>query len=98
VNVNATGNGAATGAAATAVGSRDETLGQDAFLKLLITQLQHQDPTKPKDDMDFIAQLATFSSLEKLTEIAASIRQLTSAVVDAQARASYEASSTGGNA
>jgi flagellar basal-body rod modification protein FlgD len=92
VNVNATGSAAATThAAGTGVTGRDDALGQDAFLKLLITQLQHQDPTKPKDDMDFIAQLATFSSLEKLTEIAASIKQLTSAVLDAQARASYEA-------
>ncbi len=53
------------------------TLGQDAFLKLLITQLENQDPTKPKDDTEFIAQLATFSQLEKLTEIAASIKTLT---------------------
>lgn len=52
------------------------TLGQDAFLKLLITQLENQDPTQPKDDTEFIAQLATFTQLEKLTEIAASIKTL----------------------
>jgi flagellar basal-body rod modification protein FlgD len=99
VNVNATGSAAATGdTAGQGVARRDETLGQDAFLKLLITQLQHQDPTKPKDDMDFIAQLATFSSLEKLTEMAASIKQLTNAVLEVQARSSYETTpNTGGN-
>lgn len=53
-----------------------KTLGQDAFLKLLTTQLQHQDPTKPISDTEFIAQLATFSSLEKLTSIADSTSQL----------------------
>jgi flagellar basal-body rod modification protein FlgD len=74
-----TGPASTSGAAAPtaeATVPRQTTLGQDAFLKLLITQLQHQDPTQPKDDTEFIAQLATFSSLEKLTEIAASVRQL----------------------
>jgi flagellar basal-body rod modification protein FlgD len=55
-------------------------LGQDAFLKLLLTQLQNQDPTKPMGDTEFIAQLAQFSSLEKLTEIAQSMKTLTEAV------------------
>jgi flagellar basal-body rod modification protein FlgD len=51
-------------------------LGQDAFLKLLVTQLQHQDPSKPIDDTQFIAQLAQFSSLEKLTDMASSLKML----------------------
>ena len=51
-------------------------LGRDAFLQLLVTQLQHQDPTQPKEDGEFLQQLATFSSLEKLTEISASINVL----------------------
>ena len=49
---------------------------RDAFLQLLVTQLQHQDPTKPQDDSEFIAQLAQFSSLEKLTQIATSVDAL----------------------
>jgi len=44
---------------------------------LLITQLENQDPTQPKSDAEFIAQLATFSQLEKLTEISASLKTLT---------------------
>ena len=56
--------------------SRETALGQDAFMQLLITQLTHQDPTRPKEDTEFIAQLATFSQLEKLTEIATSIKNL----------------------
>jgi flagellar basal-body rod modification protein FlgD len=59
-----------------AVTPRPDGLGRDAFLKLLVTQLQHQDPTKPKDDTEFISQLATFSSLDKLGEIEKSVQTL----------------------
>lgn len=73
-----TGVGAtAPGASDTATTVKRDTLGKDAFLKLLVTQLEHQDPTKPQDDSAFIAQLAQFSSLEKLTQIAAGIDTLT---------------------
>ena len=40
-----------------------------AFLSLLVTQLQHQDPLQPTDNSEFLAQLAQFSSLEQLTNI-----------------------------
>jgi flagellar basal-body rod modification protein FlgD len=65
-----------SGTSSSATAAVAKTLGQDAFLKLLTTQLQHQDPTKPISDTEFIAQLATFSSLEKLTSIADSTSQL----------------------
>lgn len=40
------------------------TLGQDDFLRILLTQLRFQDPLKPVDNEQFIAQLAQFSALE----------------------------------
>jgi flagellar basal-body rod modification protein FlgD len=79
VNVTAT-NGTGGAAATDALGAgsaAQRTLGQDAFLKLLITQLENQDPSQPKEDTEFISQLAVFSQLEKLTEISASLKTLT---------------------
>ena len=69
-------------------------LGQDAFLKLLVTQLEHQDPTKPMGDTEFITPLATFSSLEKLTQIAESTASL-SALFDAVSPTTSAAGTTG---
>lgn len=51
-------------------------LGQEAFLQLLITQLQHQDPTNPMEDREYIAQLATFSQLEQLTQLNATMQYM----------------------
>ncbi|HEY3367218.1 MAG TPA: flagellar hook capping FlgD N-terminal domain-containing protein [Symbiobacteriaceae bacterium] len=44
------------------------TMGKMEFLKLLVTQLQYQDPMNPMDDKQFASQLAQFSSLEQATE------------------------------
>jgi len=44
-------------------------LGQDAFFKLLITQLQNQDPLNPMEDRQFISQMAEFSSLKKTEKL-----------------------------
>lgn len=43
------------------------TLGSDVFLRLLVTQLQSQDPTNPLKNEDFVAQLAQFTTLEQTT-------------------------------
>lgn len=48
-------------------------LGKDEFIKILMTQLQNQDPLNPMEDRDFIAQMATFSSLEQMMNMASSI-------------------------
>ena len=56
-----------TGAETPAI--RSDGMGRDAFLSLLVTQLQHQNPLEPQADGEFLAQLAQFSSLENLQEI-----------------------------
>ncbi|PUU88746.1 flagellar hook capping FlgD N-terminal domain-containing protein [Halanaerobium sp.] len=45
------------------------SLGQDAFFKILITQLQNQDPLNPMEDREFVSQMAEFSSLEKTEKL-----------------------------
>ena len=49
------------------------SLGKDAFLKLLVAQLKYQDPTAPTDSAQFMAQTAQFTQVEKLEEIAAAV-------------------------
>ena len=54
----------------------NQNLGKDDFLKILLTQLSHQDPSAPMQDRDFIAQMAQFSSLEQMTNMAADFAKM----------------------
>lgn len=45
---------------------KNQSLGQDAFLNLMMTQLAHQDPLSPMDNQEMIAQMAQFSSVEQM--------------------------------
>jgi len=65
-----TDNGTASSA------TKSKSLDKDAFLKLLTTQLQNQDPLNPTDSTEFTAQLAQFSSLEQLTNVNATLNTL----------------------
>ena len=60
---------AADTAGQTGTTPKADALGRNAFLNLLVTQLQHQDPTQPQADGEFLAQLAQFSSLEQLQQM-----------------------------
>ncbi|KUG03595.1 flagellar basal-body rod modification protein flgd [hydrocarbon metagenome] len=53
-------------------------LGKDQFLELLVTQLRYQDPLEPMKDQEFIAQLATFSQLEEIQNLSATVEALSS--------------------
>ncbi len=60
-------------------------LGQAEFLKLLTTQLQHQDPTAPTDNKEFIAQMAQFSSVDSLQSLESKFDNLSTALTSNQA-------------
>jgi flagellar basal-body rod modification protein FlgD len=60
-------------------------MGKDEFLKILITQLSHQDPTEPMQDKEFIAQMAQFSSLEQMTNVSNEIAKVGALLARGQA-------------
>jgi flagellar basal-body rod modification protein FlgD len=59
-----------TTSATTATAAKQATLDKDDFLKLFVTQLQHQDPMNPMTDQDFMGQMASFSTLEQVSNLA----------------------------
>jgi flagellar basal-body rod modification protein FlgD len=52
-------------------GAANGEMGKDQFLKLFVAQLQHQDPMNPMNDSEFMGQMASFSTLEQVSNLAA---------------------------
>lgn len=58
----------------------NSTLGKDAFLQLLVTQMKYQDPLDPQDNGEYLAQLAQFSALEQMTNVADGLSEVSKLV------------------
>jgi flagellar basal-body rod modification protein FlgD len=71
-------------AAAPSTGNKN-ALGQDAFMKLLVTQLKNQNPLDPQDNTAFVAQLAQFSSLEGIQSLNSTVTGLAGGLQSSQA-------------
>ena len=58
----------------------NSALGKDAFLELLVTQMKYQDPLDPQDNSEYLSQLAQFSALEQMTNVAEGLTNVSSTV------------------
>lgn len=64
--------------------NKNGDLGKDAFIQLLVTQLQNQDPLDPVDDKEFISQMAQFSALEQMQNLNGSFKDMQKSFEESQ--------------
>ena len=65
--------------------AKRQTLGQDEFLKLMTTQLTHQDPSKPMENGDFLAQMAQFGTVSGIQDLQALFKSFAASISSDQA-------------
>ena len=75
-------------------GPKSQNLGKDAFMQLLITKMQNQDPTKPEDDSAMLAQLAQFSTLEQMQQMNTTLTNISDFFSQAKTATDQAASTT----
>ncbi|MGR8932395.1 MAG: flagellar hook assembly protein FlgD [Gammaproteobacteria bacterium] len=68
-----------------AVGQKKQNLDQEQFLKLLTTQLTHQDPTKPMENGEFLGQMAQFSTVSGIQDLQKSFKDFAASISSDQA-------------
>jgi len=78
-------DGLGLGSSTNNIKKRSDQLGQDEFLKLMVTQLKNQDPFAPMENGDFISQMAQFSSVTGIAELQQSFEQMATSLQSNQA-------------
>lgn len=66
-------------------GLKDQKLGQEDFIKLMTTQMNHQDPMKPMENGEFLSEMAQFSTVSGLNEIKTAFNNLANSLKSSQA-------------
>jgi len=61
------------------------SLGQDQFLELMVTQIQNQDPFKPMENGDFLAQIAQFGTVSGIQDLQKTFESLSTSLISSQA-------------
>lgn len=79
------GLGLATTETSAAQSKAKQSLGQEQFLKLLTTQLTHQDPLKPMENGEFLGQMAQFSTVSGIQDLQASFKEFATSISSDQA-------------
>jgi flagellar basal-body rod modification protein FlgD len=64
---------------------KQQSLGQDEFLKLMTTQMTHQDPTKPMDNAQFLSQMAQFGTVSGIQDLQQSFKDFSTSISSDQA-------------
>ncbi len=81
ITVNGVTYDASTYSASTSTSSTTSSaLDKETFLKLLVTQMEYQDPLDPQDNSEYLAELAQFSALEQMTNVADSLSSISTLV------------------
>ena len=70
---------------ATAATTNNQSLNQAEFLKLITTQMTHQDPTKPMDNAEFLTQMAQFGTVSGIQDLRQSFKNFTASISSVQA-------------
>jgi flagellar basal-body rod modification protein FlgD len=67
------------------VAPKKTSLGQDQFLKLMTTQMTHQDPTKPMENGEFLSQMAQFGTVSGIQDLQQSFKDFAASISSDQA-------------